>query len=579
MSGRISSDLRELIASVVNGQATDDQVAQLEAYLGNSAAARDFYIEYVNLHCELRRQFLASQEESLNIGTSEQLAAFRQAVASEFFPRPRRTWLRQIALATTVLATVVVIAVLWRPEGESFANTVATIRSLDGEATLVNPHSTRIAAVGDALRPGDSLRIGSEAARAVIAYPDGTQIHWHSGAAVQSPADQEVRLELLAGSMEVDAAQQSADHPLIFATKHSRYVVLGTRFRLYHEADASRLELDEGKVRMERPGSGETLEIAAGSVAIAADEQSPVEVWPLSAGRSELLHTLPNGGHKVEFADAGRMVTSNGQSGLHLWRLEDYALAEHYKPDAGGSDGLALTSPGTVVQVNRHGYVLAWTPGEEEAIKLTLKGTHTRSRALSPDGLTAVASSEEGTSVYHIDAAGRQLDEQLHLPPSGKAWCLALTPQGKRLAAGFWDGKVDVYAVPGGEVLFTRKLQHTPTHIDLSADGQRLVVATQRDGLLLIDLANGEQKSLWPPGANIVRCLRFSSDGRRVLAGLNDRTARMWRVADGRQLLVIEAGHSPQGIAWSEEKQVLATADGSVKLWQCSFEASDAEVR
>ncbi len=112
-----------------------------------------------------------------------------------------------------------------------------------------------------------------------------------------------------------------------------------------------------------------------------------------------------------------------------------------------------------------------------------------------------------------------------------------------------------------------------------STDGQRLVVATQRDGLLLIDLASGEQKSLWPPGANIVRCLRFSSDGRRVLAGLNDRTARMWRVADGRQLLVIEAGHSPQGIAWSEEKQVLATADGSVKLWQCSFEASDAEVR
>jgi WD40 repeat protein len=136
---------------------------------------------------------------------------------------------------------------------------------------------------------------------------------------------------------------------------------------------------------------------------------------------------------------------------------------------------------------------------------------------------------------------------------------------------------VNVHAVPSGEVLFTHRLQHTPTHIDISADGQRIVVATQRDGLLLIDLASGEQTALWPPGANVVRCLRFSADGRRVLAGLNDRTARMWSVADGRQLLVVEAGHSPQGIAWSEERQILATADGAVKLWQCRFQASGAK--
>lgn len=64
-----------------------------------------------------------------------------------------------------------------------------------------------------------------------------------------------------------------------------------------------------------------------------------------------------------------------------------------------------------------------------------------------------------------------------------------------------------------------------------------------------------------------------------LLPDLNDRTARMWRVKDGRQLLVIEAGHSPQGIAWSEKHQLLVTADGTVKLWKCSFDVNGASIQ
>jgi ferric-dicitrate binding protein FerR (iron transport regulator) len=574
MKSHIPPELRELIANVVNGDATPEQAARLESQLLESEAARDFYIDYVNLHATLRRHFFAAQNEVLS---SEELAQFRQAVAAECYPQPRRIWRRPLQLTIAAIAAALLIAVVWRAWNPPFANAVATVRSLDGEATLISARQSRLAAVGDALRPGDSLRVSNEAAQAVIEYPDGTQVQLHSGAAVQSPADQKVRLELLSGSMEVDAAKQPADHPLIFATRQSRYVVLGTRFRLYQEENASRLELDEGKVRVERPASGETVEVEAGNIAIATDEQSTVEILPLSTGHAELLHALPRAGQRVEFAGGETLVTSNWQSGLHLWRLDDFSLVQQYRFDAGGSDALALTKENRVIQVNRNGYVLAWTPGEEEAIKLPLAGEHTRSRALSPDGSAAAVSSQEGTSVYRIAVADRELIEQLHLAPSGKAWCLALTPEGKQLAAGYWDGTVNVHAVPSGELLFTRKLQHTPTHVDISADARRIVVATQRDGLLLMDLASGEQKALWPPGANIVRCLRFSPDGRRVLAGLNDRTARMWSVADGRQLLVIEAGHAPQGIAWSEEKQVLATADGAVKLWQCHFQAAGKE--
>lgn len=557
--------LRDLIECVVNGEASAEQHAHLESQLLASEAARDMYLDYVNLHAALRQRFLAPEESG-----ETDIADFHLAMAKESFPNPRRHH-RGIyhAVAASLLVLLAVVATMRYWMGDT--QPVATLRAIEGEATINSAAGSHAAEVGDLLRTGETLRLASETARAALEYPDGTQVRMHSGTVVRAPARGTIRLELLAGSLEVDAAKQHPDHPLIFATQHARYVVLGTRFRLYHEQEASRLELDEGQVRMERPASGETVNIEAGSVAIAADDATPIEVLPLSTGNAKLLHTLSRAGQKVEFSEK-RLITSNWETGLQIWRLEDFTLDQQYRRDAGYSDGLACATDGRLVQVNRQGYVLVWKPGDEEAFKLPHPGQHTRSRAVSSDGMAAAVSADDGTTVYGIDLAARTLTEKLSVSNPRKAWCLALSQHGKHLAAGFWDGTVNVYVVSSGEIVLGRKFNHTPTHCDITADGKWLVVVTQSDGLLLIDTASGEQKSLWPAGANIVRCLRFSADGRRVLAGFNDRTARMWNVPDGRQLLVVEAGHSPQGIAWSEEQQLLATADGAVKLWKCRFD-------
>ncbi len=575
MNGRNPAELRELIGSVVNGEATAEQCVLLEHELLSSESSRDFYLDYINLHSELRRRFLAAGDTTTASLASDEVAEFRRAMTQELYSTPtwsrRKSWLWALA----AIAAVLLVAFFWRPWPKDHANAVATIRFLEGEVTLITSQGTQTAAIGDALRVGDSLRVGGESSQALMQYPDGTTVHLHSGTVVKSPQDQVVRLELLTGSVEVEAARQSPDRPLVFATQQSRYVVLGTRFRLYQEQDSSRLELDEGKVRLESPTRGDTLDVEAGSVAISIDDM-PVEVLPLSAGQAVLERTLPRAGQKVRF-HGERLVTSHRETGLMIWNLDDVSLSGQYRRDAAQSDGLATTEDGRLVQINQRGEVLVWMPGEDDALKLPLGGKQARSRGLSPDGSAAAISSEEGTKVYQIDFESSALRESLHVPPTGKAWCLALTPQGKQLAAGFWDGTVNIYSVPGGEITFTRRLQHTPTHLGISPDGKKIIVATQRDGLLLIDLATGAQRGLSPAGANVVRCLCFSDDGQRVLAGLNDRTARMWKVADGEQLLVVEAGYSPQGIAWLEEKQLLATADGSVKLWRCTFAVAKHE--
>lgn len=573
MSDLPDRSLRELMAAVVNGEATDAERAQLEQRLLASEAARDEYLDYLNLHSELRRRFFTAMDEGVVPLSSEELAEFRRAMAVELYPRVRRAWANTLLWAVSTLAVALLVAVLWQPWVD--ARVIATIRTLEGEATLVTAQGLRTVAVGDILRRGETLRVADEYSRVIMQYPDGTTVHLHSGAVVSSPANQSSRLELLNGSMEVAAAKQPPGRPLVFATKHSRYVVLGTRFRLYQEEEASRLELDEGKVRLERPASGEQLDVEAGSVVISGDDETPVEVLPLSTGTAELLHTLPRAGQSVAFA-GDRLFTSNWESGLMQWRLSDFSLEHHIRRGADRNDGLALAADGRIVQVNRTGKVVAWPPGKD-ALVLPVSGKHMRSRAVSPDGTVLAFSSDEGTKVLQLDVGAQKLRELMVVPPTGKAWCLAFTNEGHKLAAGFWDGTVNIYAVPGGEVQFTRKLRHTPTHCDLSPDGKHLVVTSQRDGLLLIDVSTGEERLLWPPAANIIRYLRFADNGRRVLAGLNDRTARMWSVADGRQLLVVEAGHSPAGVAWSEEHQLLATAEGAVKVWRCVFDDATSE--
>jgi WD40 repeat protein/serine/threonine protein kinase len=70
--------------------------------------------------------------------------------------------------------------------------------------------------------------------------------------------------------------------------------------------------------------------------------------------------------------------------------------------------------------------------------------------------------------------------------------------------------------------------------------------------------------------AGEVWSVTFSPDGRRLASGSEDRTAKVWDVATGRELLTL-AGHAEwvYGVAFSRDGRRLATASGdsTAKLW------------
>jgi hypothetical protein len=79
------------------------------------------------------------------------------------------------------------------------------------------------------------------------------------------------------------ARRGEGERPAVFAGEFARAVVLGTRFTLRAEPDRFRVEVHEGKVRLERPADGAAVEVAAGQAGTAAPSgRLEVHVVPIA---------------------------------------------------------------------------------------------------------------------------------------------------------------------------------------------------------------------------------------------------------------------------------------------------------
>jgi WD40 repeat protein/tRNA A-37 threonylcarbamoyl transferase component Bud32 len=159
--------------------------------------------------------------------------------------------------------------------------------------------------------------------------------------------------------------------------------------------------------------------------------------------------------------------------------------------------------------------------------------------AFSPDGKTCVIEfgsqiDERGTGVAHfLDNHGHEIEPPLEHSPN--ALSLALTPDGKRLLAADWDGKVRFWDRGTRQEGPTLAHEAPASALDFSPDGKMLLTGSFDHTARLWDLAG---QPLSPPlrHEGLVYSVAISPDGKAVLTGSGDHTARLWGLATASPL-------------------------------------------
>jgi WD40 repeat protein/tetratricopeptide (TPR) repeat protein len=270
---------------------------------------------------------------------------------------------------------------------------------------------------------------------------------------------------------------------------------------------------------------------------------------------------------KMYVASGIRLMESGDLSASLLWFTEALRLAEKER---------------LPVQTHRLrlAYVLAQCP---RLVQVRLYDKTPNAVQLSSDGKRVLAAAAGIVEIWDTESDKRIGGELKHEEAVTHA---AFSPDGKRVLTAAKDRTLHLWdSEMGAEVISPIQLKGPIAGLAFSADGKRFLTVTDKAPtaddspmgateveLRIWDAANGEEVREEALGSEIRACpAAFSPDGKRVLTMCQDRCARIWDIARGKQIgpsfahtaELVQAMFSPDG-----ERLLTASVDGTTRVWK-----------
>jgi WD40 repeat protein len=368
-----------------------------------------------------------------------------------------------------------------------------------------------------------------------------------------------------------------------------------------------------------------------GSKLLTSTRGGTLHVWDLRTGRGTDLPPQGTEINGLALSPDGRRFASATDFGVvRLWDTDSLRPVGRAYRHTVGVTALTFSRDGRRLALGMQdgGVQIVELPPSREIAPPVLLGSEICALQYTGDGDRLLAGAVHGGAWLVKAATGQPVSGPLMNPENWVVECAALSPDGRTLAMGrwegpegFWRGRVEWWDPVAGTRRDQSAEQPAPIRVVIySPDGRRLFacgdrlkveggaalweVASRRrlrpllqslgkvvvrqaafdpGGRMLLVACSDGRARLWDTEtdteidpdrplvhASAVRACAFDREGRRALTGSQDGTARLWDV-EGRRLLVEPLRHDAEvsAVAFSPDGQTLliASLDGTARFW------------
>lgn len=213
------------------------------------------------------------------------------------------------------------------------------------------------------------------------------------------------------------------------------------------------------------------------------------------------------------------------------------------------------------------------TIGQERESQCVIEigaGSDVRAMTFASAGCECLVSGhwEESIRVWRVEDG-----EQVATVAADHVYCLAVSEDGRWLAAGTYLGDVLVWDVATHKQIFAyRKDSHGIHGVDFSPDSTHLVIASWNCTATILDLTTQEQaRTLVHDGDGAVVAAKYSPQGDRI-ATATHYSVRVWGTSEGQLFMTIDTKATPRyntGLLWLDNHLFVAS-DGKIERLDAS---------
>ncbi len=154
---------------------------------------------------------------------------------------------------------------------------------------------------------------------------------------------------------------------------------------------------------------------------------------------------------------------------------------------------------------------------------------------------------------------------------SNEVWCVAWSPDGRRIASGGADKTVQVWYAYAGRHIYTFPGHTDAVHaVTWSPDSKRIASASYDKTVQVWDALTGQHLLTYRGHTDEVWAVAWSPDGTRIASASLDKTVQIWNALTG-QTIYTYRGHTDQlrSVAWSPDgtRIVSAGRDLWAQVW------------